>query len=285
MSTGSADDDGDGIRRFESDLSGVRLFPLRVVGELLTPSFSAWAFAYVAAPYGALALWPVLGVEAVGLFVTICGLLWIYVVHASVERKIVRTSIDPTARRLTLSLPATVGTGPIGIQSGSASADLNDVEAATLVPVSAFLFVRLEYGSFFEMRPTRLVVSRDNAEALVDALRRADVPIEGPSSGGDRSIRGRAGRWLKLVGTPILIGVVPLVLARTTYPGATFHLILPAGVAVLLFGVRASERLDLRPSTDESNGFGRRWVFDTVLAALALAVVLGVVLAISMLVV
>jgi hypothetical protein len=265
---------------WETNLHGIRRLPHRMAAFIATIHPVIWGSFFMMLPFAVLGSMTVTGSRAAIAYLIVCACLWLMVWFSSAGFKTNQYRLDSEKRTLTIKpesddpettqFAAATGTDERAI-------NLETVGALQLIPLGPVVVARLRYRSPTATKPEGILVPRGRAREIAGGFRSCGVSVP-ESTPGDRPTPKR--RPLRSVAriatTPILIGVLPIYLVQVRLGIEVWPFLFGVVLVTWVVIVRnLSTRVGIRPEGARARDWLVRWGIDVVVAALGLAVALG----------
>lgn len=267
--------DRERVVEWETRLDGLGRLPHRLGCFLLGMGPWAWSAFFVVVPFAVLAATAVVGPQAAVAYVVVCACLWLMIWFSSPGFKDARYRLDARSGTLRLTtefddpeadqVAAITGTDEIDV-------DLETVESVDLITLFDHVVCRLEYRSTNLTSPEAVIVPRARLRDVADAFQAAGVSVPALTAALEPRPQSRAiGPLIRVLATPVLIGVVPLAVVQRHLGIDVWPILFGFAVLVVLVAARdVSNRIGVRPGGTQARDWLLRWAFDVVLTAVSL---------------
>jgi len=265
---------------WETDLHGIRRLPHRMAAFIVTMHPVIWGSSFIVLPLAILGSMTVFGSRAAVAYVIVCACLWLMVWFSSAGFKTNHYRLNPEKQTLTIKpkfddpettqFAAATGTDERTI-------DLDTVDALQLIPLGPIVATRLRYQSPTVTKPEGILVPRRRVREIAAGFRSCEVSVPELTPGDrptpeHRPLRAAA----RIATTPILIGVLPIYVVQIRLGIEVWPFLFGFVLVTWIVIVRHfSVRFGIRPEGARARDWLLRWGIDLVVAALGLAVALG----------
>lgn len=265
---------------WETNLHGIRRLPHRMAAFIATMHPIIWGGFFIVLPFAVLSSMTVIGPRAAVAYVIVCACLWLMVWFSSAGFKTNHYRLDSEKRTLTIrpefgdpettQFAAATGTDERTI-------DLETVGALRLIPLGPIVAARLRYRSPTATKPEGILVPRGRAREIAGGFRSCGVSVPESTPGDRPTPKRRPLRAVtRIATTPILIGVLPVYLVQVRLGIEVWPFLFGFVLVTWVVIVRhLSTRVGIRPEGARARDWLVRWGIDAVVAALGLAVALG----------
>ena len=271
---------GDSGLSWETNLHGIRRLPHRMAAFVVTMHPVIWVGFFIILPFAVLGSMTVFGSRAAVAYVILCACLWLMVWFSSAGLKTNHYRLDPEKRTLTIKpefghpeteqFAAATGTDERTI-------GLDTVDALQLIPLGPIVAARLRYQSPTVTKPEGIFIPREQVREIAGHFRSCGVSVPELTLGDRpaperRPLRAAA----RIATTPILIGVLPVYVVQVRLGIEVWPFLF--GFVLVTWVVIArhfSVRFGIRPEGARVRDWLLRWAIDLIVAALGLAVALG----------
>jgi hypothetical protein len=158
--------------------------------------------------------------------------------------------------------------------------DLNGVDSLRLIPLGPFVAARLRYRSYTFTKPEGLLVPREQLHQIATGFRSCDVSVP-ELAAGDRPMPQRRPlrAAARIAAIPVLVGVLPVYVVQGRLGIDVWPFLFGFFLVTWVVIVRhLSVRFGIRPVGTQARDWLLRWGIDIFVAALGLAVALGLLM-------
>ncbi|WP_256335760.1 hypothetical protein [Halopenitus persicus] len=239
-----------------------------------------WGGFFIVLPLAVLGSMTVFGSRAAIAYVIVCACLWLMVWFSSAGFKTNRYRLNSEKQTVTIrpefdDPETTQFAAATGIDERTI--DLDTVDALQLIPLGPIVAARLRYQSPTVTKPEGILIPRGQVREIAAGFRSCGVSVP-ELTPGDRPTPER--RPLRAVArfatTPILIGVLPVYVVQVRLGIEVWPFLFGFVLVTWVMIVRHfSVRFGIRPEGARVRDWLLRWAIDLVVAALGLAVALG----------
>jgi len=265
---------------WETNLHGIRRLPHRMAAFIVTMHPVIWGSFFIVLPLAVLGSTTVIGSRAAIAYVIVCACLWLMVWFSSAGFKTNHYWLNSEKRTLTIwpefddpettQFAAATGTDERTI-------GLDTVDALQLIPLGPIVAARLRYRSTTVTKTEGILIPRGQIREIAAGFRSCGVSVP-ELTPGDRPIPKRRPlrAAARIATTPVSIGVLPVYIVQVRLGIEVWPFLFGFVLVTWVVIVRhLSVRFGIRPEGARARDWLLRWGIDFVVAALGLAIALG----------